>query len=375
MTDPTGNRLKRDGTADLLKGLAVLFMIQVHIMEQFATNDTFNSVIGKISMFLGGPFCAPVFLAVMGYFLAVSAKPLIYFLKRGALLFLGGILLNTARSANLLVQIAQGEISLDPWFFILGADIFTLAGLSLVLIGIVRMIYKEKTLLYILTALVVAAISPFLNQDRLDGIIPAQIIAFFWGTQEWSYFPLFPWFAYVLSGYAFRLFLKRNPIACKIDIKNQYIYFIPLMIGVIITMPYAAAIAHNLNGPGGYYHHGILFFGWVLLFMVSYLILVKLVDISYGNYLVARGLKWIGQKVTSLYVIQWLIIGNLAPWLFKSQNLFQFLAWFVMVTLVTLPLGLFVEKIPKIYRRLFFRNASWLKTPWQVPPARQDDQA
>jgi hypothetical protein len=81
MTDPAVDRMKRDGTADLLKGLAVLLMIQVHIMEQFVSSDTYNSLIGKASMFLGGPPCAPVFLAVMGYFLAITAKPFLYFLR------------------------------------------------------------------------------------------------------------------------------------------------------------------------------------------------------------------------------------------------------------------------------------------------------
>ncbi|MEI7897648.1 MAG: heparan-alpha-glucosaminide N-acetyltransferase domain-containing protein [bacterium] len=73
MTYTPGNRINGNGTADLLKGIAVLFMIQVHIMEQFASPDTCNSLIGKISMFLGGPPCAPVFLAVMGYFLVFQA--------------------------------------------------------------------------------------------------------------------------------------------------------------------------------------------------------------------------------------------------------------------------------------------------------------
>ena len=49
----------RNGTADLLKGIAVLLMIQVHIMEQLAEYDLFNSRFGEISLFLGGPACAP----------------------------------------------------------------------------------------------------------------------------------------------------------------------------------------------------------------------------------------------------------------------------------------------------------------------------
>lgn len=350
MTKLSENRLKRDGTADLLKGLAVLFMIQVHIMEQFAVMDTYNSLIGKISMFLGGPPCAPVFLAVMGYFLASSAKPLSYFLKRGALLFIGGILLNTFRSANLLLQIIRGDVDLDPWFFIMGADILTLAGLSLILTGILRAIFKDKTLLYFLAAMAVAAISPFLDQVAQTGAVSKYAIAFLWGTLEWSYFPLFPWFAYVLAGYAFRLFLKQTPKINGLDVQNQFIYFIPVWIGIIITLPYASSITHNLEGPGGYYHHGIIFFVWALMFMVSYLALVKLVEILYGDHRIVATIKWIGQRVTSLYVVQWLIIGNIATWLYRSQNLFQFVVWFIVVTVATMLIGRFFEKA-KSYRQ------------------------
>ena len=345
MNDRHLNRAKRDGTADLLKGLAVLFMIQVHLMEQFVSRDTFNSIIGKTSMFLGGPPCAPVFLAVMGYFLAFSEKPFSYFLKRGILLFFGGILLNAARSANLLIHIMCGEVHLDPWFFIMGADILTLAGLSLVLTGCTRMIFKNNASFYALTALVVAAISPWLNRFSLGEKIPGHIIAFLWGTADWSYFPIFPWFAYVLVGFAFRLFVIKSTFVNKIKIQDHFIYFVPLWIGIIITIPYASAFTYNLDGPGGYYHHGILFFCWVILFLLSYLVLVNLMEATSGDKMVAGMIKWIGQKVTTLYVIQWLIIGNLATWLYRSQDLFQFLVWFVVVTAATLLTGKLVEKI------------------------------
>jgi uncharacterized membrane protein len=344
MSSPPDNRIKRDGTADLLKGFAVLFMIQVHIMEQFVSTDVYNSMIGKISLFLGGPVCAPVFLAVMGYFMASSAKPLAYFLKRGLLLFLGGILLNLGRSANLLLQIVRGDVALDPWFFIMGVDILALAGLSLILTGILRLIFRDTWWLFFLAALAVAGVSPWLNQSGSGAGVSAYAHAFLGGGAGWSYFPLFPWFSYVLAGYAFRLAFLQNPKLKEIEIQRHFIYLIPLWIGMIITIPYAATITHDLDGPAGYYHHGILFFGWVILFMIAYLTLMKLVDGSYGE---NRGLgivKWIGQKVTVIYVIQWLIIGNLATFLFRSQNLFQFFGWFVAVTIATLFIGFLVEK-------------------------------
>ncbi len=348
MTNLAPGRIKRDGTADLLKGLAVLFMIQVHLMEQFVTPDIYNSLIGKVSMFLGGPVCAPVFLAVMGYFMATSAKPLSYFLKRGGLLFLGGILLNTARSANLLLQITQGKVNLDPWFFIMGADILTLAGISLILTGFLRLLFRDLTWLYFVFAVAIAAVSPWLHQPPSSGIILKYVIPFLWGEADWSYFPVFPWFAYVLTGYAFRLFLAQTPIVNNLELQHQYIYFVPVFIGVIITLPYAAGITQHLEGAGGYYHHGIVFFGWVLMFMTAYLVLVKLFEATHGNNRTAGVIKWIGQKVTTLYVIQWLIIGNLATWLFRSQGLLQFIGWFAIVTAATLLIGYAADKIRKV---------------------------
>jgi hypothetical protein len=344
----------RNGTADLLKGLAVLFMIQVHIMEQFASPDTANSIIGKIAMFLGGPPCAPVFMAVMGYFLAFSSRPLTYFLKRGALLFLGGILLNTFRSANLIIRIMSGEVHLDPWFYIMGADILTLAGLSLIVTGFLRLVLKNRAVLFFLLAGIVAAISPYLDNFGSKGVISSHILGFFGGTEEWSYFPFFPWYAYVLTGYAFRLVVQGKTLAGKIDIQNQFLYFIPSWILVIITLPYASAITCNLSGPGGYYHHGILFFGWVLLFMLSYLVAIKLVEINYGDHVIVRSIKWMGEKVTILYVIQWLIIGNIATVLFRSQDLFQVWAWFIVITAATILAGFLYVKIRKIMKSVPF---------------------
>jgi hypothetical protein len=345
MTELIKNRLNRDGTADLLKGLAVVFMIQVHLMEQFATTDTFESIIGKISLFLGGPPCAPVFLAVMGYFLASSSKPFSYFIKRGTILFFGGIILNIVRASNLLIRIFNHDVILDPWVFILGVDIFTLAGLSLILIGLLRQVFKANGIFYFLTALIVVFMAQFLPQagDKTFNLVYA--VGFLWGTSAWAYFPLFPWFAYVLTGYAFHLILRKFPQVVKTDFRHNYIFFIPLWATVIISLPWAGGISYNLYGFNGYYHHGILFFGWVILFMISYLIIVKLFDNFYGSSNMAKWLKWIGQKVTILYVIQWIIIGNLAPLFFGSQNIFQLTGWFFIVTVVTVLFGILYGRL------------------------------
>jgi len=326
----------RNGTADLLKGLAVFFMIQVHIMEQFASGEVFSSMTGRVSMFLGGPFCAPVFLAVMGYFLASGAKPFTYYLKRGIYLFAGGILLNVLRSANLLVRIISGTVELDPWPFVFGVDILPLAGISLIVTGLLRKLFGNYAWLYLAAAIILAAISPMISDIGNEKSVGNYLRAFITGNRDWSYFPVFPWISYILTGFSFRLFLSNPLIAEKADQTKLQFFSIPVWIVLIITIPWASAITYTLNGETGYYHHGLLFFCWVILFMAAYLILVQFVEKNYGDLLFFRLMKWSGRHVTLVYVVQWIIIGNLAANLYHTQGLFGYLTWFTGILAVSL---------------------------------------
>ena len=324
----------RNGAADLLKGIAVVLMIQVHIMEQFATADLYNSTIGKLSLFLGGPACAPAFMAAMGYYLAQSKRTPAGILKRGIMLFSGGILLNTGRSVNLLAMIFSGEVSLNPWHFILGADILTLAGISVIIIGLLRYLSTASRLLYTLMLLSVVVLSVIVPEIPGNSGFSPYVSAFFWGGAAWSYFPLFPWLSYVLAGYAFNLFQHVKFIK-KYDLKQSIFAIIPAWLFILATLPWAAGITCNLSGAGGYYHHGILFIIWTLVFLLSYLPILQVIDSEYGGRRITLLIKWMGRRVTILYVIQWLIIGNLAAVLFRSQHMFQVAAWVAGVTIAT----------------------------------------
>jgi uncharacterized membrane protein len=330
-----GSNKKRNQTADLLKGLAVIFMIQVHIMEQFATPDIYNSFIGKISLFLGGPPCAPVFMAVMGYFLASSDKPFSYYLKRGAVLFAGGILLNITRSANLLHYIFIGQSSVDPFFYIFGVDILLLAGLSLVIIGLLKIIFKKNYFFYFALAVLIAAASPYMPQVGTTICFSSYLNAFLWGNFEWSYFPLFPWCAYIILGVGFRLFCENAKFHSKYNASYSLVLSLPLLVAAGLTIKYAAGIAHNLGGADGYYHHGILFFGWMIMFMLGYIMLVHLIEEHAGRQAITRFIKWVGKNVTVIYIIQWIIIGNIATEIYQTQENAALVYWFLGVTAVT----------------------------------------
>ncbi len=334
----------RNQTADILKGLAVIFMIQVHIMEQFASAEANSSIIGRIFYFLGGPFCAPVFVAVMGYFLAASRQSFAFYLKRGLSLFFLGILLNIGRSVHLFVTIFQGKYDLDPLHFIFGADILSLAGLSIILLAVLQLISKKSLLFYFSLMLLFAVLGNFINDS-----IPTEgfFLAYFAANIDHSYFPLFPWFSYVLAGYVFKLIYDKFHDYFNSFTTVHWIITALLSIIILIFSPYAFNISNDLPT---YYHHGFTFFLWVIGFMIIYVILINYMSKLLRNSFLIDYLSWTGKNVTVVYVIQWIIIGNIATAIFQTQNLVQSVFWFVGVTVISSLLALAYLKMKKYYK-------------------------
>jgi Heparan-alpha-glucosaminide N-acetyltransferase, catalytic len=340
--------MKRNQTADLLKGLAVIFMIQVHIMELFAKQEIYDGIVGKISLFFGGPPCAPIFMAVMGYFLYSSTKKTSYYLKRACLLFLGGILLNIGLNFHLLYNIVFLDYDINPWTYIIGVDILPLAGMSIALIGILRIIFKRNHFLYLFLAVIITATYPYLPMFGKGYSFIAFINAFFWGTYEWSYFSLFPWFAYILMGYAFRLISDKANLPLKFSSNHSIVFLVPIIIFIAFSIHYAVSIAHNLQGIGGYYNHDILYFGWIIVFMAGYIMMADIIEVYSGKSSFVRYIKWIGKNVTVFYVFQWLIIGNVATSIYKTKDYYSLLAWLVDVIIAVSILTFGWEKLKSI---------------------------
>lgn len=324
----------RNHLADLLKGLAVIAMIQVHATEQFALPHVYQSLAGKISLFLGGPFCAPVFLAVMGYFLVSGSKPGTAYLKRGLLLFFGGLLLNLGRSFNLVLHILRGELQLDPLFYLFGADILTLAGLSVLIIALLRKFLPSKPGIYFLLALCFAAANSFLPFPEPSENSWKYLTGFFWGNAAFSYFPLFPWFAYVLLGYCFRL-LPEDFLIRFAEAGKQKLFLFLLFADVILTLPWPFSVTCDLPA---YYHHGLSFFLWMLLFLSAWPLIMT--RIAGKNNVLTRFLEWTGREVTAIYVIQWLITGNLSTEIYQTQSLAASVLLFAALTLASCLLAL-----------------------------------
>jgi uncharacterized membrane protein YcfT len=132
--------MKRPPLPDLLKGFAVFLIIPVHILETFIDFPGRESFFGKILLFLGGPFAVPVFMMVMGYFIAQSTKNSNQLMARGLKIFFLGFLLNIGLNFHLLWNIMFKAWQINPWEYIFGVDIFYFAGLAIIFLAFVKQI-------------------------------------------------------------------------------------------------------------------------------------------------------------------------------------------------------------------------------------------
>ena len=313
--------ISRQRTPDFLKGLAVLLMIQVHLMELFAQQEIYDGLMGKISLFLGGPPAAPVFMAVMGYFLAFSKKGLISSVIRGFKLIIWGFTLNIGLNLNLFYHIYSGTFQMSPLEYLFGVDILFLAGLSVIFIALIKHFFKEKVWPYISVLIIVIIIPEFFKPIVSTGATK-YLLAYFYSDVWWSYFPVIPWVSYVLVGYIFKLLQSKLDISSR---KKIFSLLIVSFVYVILIIYSGLDVSANLHE---YYHHGAFYFFFTFVLMVFWLISSKQITQSFDNGL-TKYIEWLGNNVTATYVFQWLIIGNISTIIYKTQNWWQLIFWFI----------------------------------------------
>lgn len=319
MSQPSRNR-----TADLLKGVAVILMVQVHLTELFARQDIYDSLAGKISLFLGGPPAAPVFMAVMGYYIAVSRRSMQQMIIRGIKIIFLGLLLNIGLNFHLLIKIYTGVFQFSPLPYIFGVDILFLAGLSIIVLAVMKRYFKFRLIPFIILLLFVLAFQ-YLLKYAFHTPVTNYIVVFFYGEGcWWSYFPLIPWLIYPLTGYLFYILQQQ----ADEQFKSYYNYFVWFAILItIVFIDYGLRVSADLPQ---YYHHGFVFYFYTLCFLIFWLFIINAIAKWPENY-VTGFLEWTGINVTAAYVIQWLIIGNIATAIYKTQDWFALVFWFVLI--------------------------------------------
>jgi len=323
--------IARTPHADLLKGIAVLLMVQVHILELFATNEIYSSHLGKILLFMGAAPVAPVFTIILGYFIISTGKSKTELITRGVKLIGLGMLLNIALNLNLIISAVRGKYQIDLLPFIFGFDILQFAGASSIIIALFKNILQKYILVLIGCIIGAAILGHGLLHFISQTIFLKYLLSIVYGSCEWSYFPIFPWIAYPLTGIAFyKLKEQYGSVLLKV-INLKLLLGILLLLFFIFTIKYAVTISSDLLS---YYHHGIIFYLWTIVFIAFYSIFIYEVGNKFGDSFIMKYVKWLGENVTVIYVIQWVLIGNIATEIYKTVSQPMHLFYYYLVVII-----------------------------------------
>ncbi len=339
--------MKRFLLPDILKGLAAFFMVQIHITELFIDPAGKESLAGKASLFLGGPFAAVVFMVVMGYFIAHNKHNISENVFRGIRIFILGFLLNIGLNLHLLLKIFNSGWPHNPFEYLFGIDILYLAGLSIIILAFLKLFGKWQAWAAMALFMVVGSITGTLN-EKLTLENHYFVLPFIAGRYSWSYFPLFPWLVYPLAGFVFAhsetqvtSFILKNKIATRtltISIAALVLIFSRWGVNTTIMLP-------------SYYHHTLTYIFWALGLSLLWVLLIRQAIKQFPHTQTANFFCRIGKNITAFYVIQWLIIGNLATALYQTQTIGTFPIWTGIVFTATVLLTFAYEKAAKWYSR------------------------
>lgn len=318
---------------DLLRGFAVFLIVPVHILELFIDNAGQESLFGKILLFLGGPFAVPVFMATMGYFLARNKKTTFQNTIRGIKVFAVGFLLNIGLNFHLLWKIKFEGWQINPLEYVFGVDILYFAGLSIIVLSLIKPFSRERSFFAFALLVAVIALTSYLNNKLM---VPERnyLLPFIGGAYSWAFFPLFPWLAYPLLGFLF--FYSEEKIKRFLNQKKKTAAAMFIGIGALVAIFADWGFRITVDLPS-YYHHTFFYSLWAIGIVILWAALLRFFLQKFPQTLTGSFLQWLGKNITLFYVIQWLIIGNIATAIYQTQPIQKFAFWFAGIfTLTTL---------------------------------------
>ncbi len=361
---------------DLARGLAVVFMIGVHVLFHWGAPETWTSPLGQVISFLGGPPAAPVFMFLMGASIAFSSRASFGSLVvRGLWLVWLGYLLNVLRGVlPAYLGLTTGVVTAEqiapftlPWLMTT-VDVHHMAGLSLVFIALLGLVARPGWAWLALAAAVVLT-GPFVRglefgTPLLDGPLTPVL-----GGAPNVYYAVVPWIAFPLAGGVYGSFVARSggdDGRVRIFHRGAAVGLALCAAGVALfaVSPPSFDIATYWRMPPSFFV-GIL--GLVLVWLWACDLVVRHVR---ANRLFAFLYGW-SANVIAIYFTHWLVVGwGVGVFGFRSQPLEGALLGIVVAIVATALLSRFAVGLetPRWLERFAARrsNAS-LDAPLRAP--------
>jgi uncharacterized membrane protein len=200
---------KRLAFIDLLRGWAVIVMIETHVINAtilpglrdtslFAVINFINGLVAPSFLFASGMAYAVTTRRKLGAYLSFAA-PLYKQFGRLLLVLLVGYVLHLPHFN--LRSMTQG-VQPGEWLVFFQSDVLQCIAVSLLLLQVLLLILRNERRLYSVAAVltvVVIFVTPFMWGYDFLALLPAPVAAYMNGLHQ-SNFPLFPWAAFLFAG-------------------------------------------------------------------------------------------------------------------------------------------------------------------------------
>ena len=298
---------------DLAKGLAILFMVWVHVNESYQIPLYEGGAYNRFIEFIGSPPAAPVFMFLLGAGIIYSKKSTPkYLLKRGIFMIILAYALNFFRDfipfSLLAIKESDPSYNVDAVTNLFGIDILPFAGLSFIFFSIIKKLKIQVSKLPLIY-LILATLNLFLRDKSAGSYAADAFFGLFWGTNEFSWFPFLSWIFYPILGYIFAHILihtedKRALYkTCGI---YSFIALIPLTIYAYINNVHFGAFGELYQET--YYHHDIM--GNIIMgtFTIFWLSVIFLISLHINEKVLALFSRW-SKNVNLIYCTHWIVLG------------------------------------------------------------------
>lgn len=304
---------KRQVELDIAKGLAIIFMVWVHVNEYYQGTAFHGGVYNRIVEFLGSPPAAPIFTILLGTGIVYSRKSHPRQLViRGMKLLVGGYVLSFLRDfipyLILYRSSSDKELLTEASYLLWGADILQFAGLAFLFFAVVIKYQLSNQALFLLWC-AFSSLNILLRGITFSSHLANAMGGLFWGTYEYSWFPFLNWITFPIVGYVFGQYLIR----CT---DKTRLYKQILLISSMISIPlWIYSYVNNIQfGAFGelwqqaYYHHDIIG-SMVLTAFVFFWMSACYFAVPFVPKVMQKALTRWSRNSTRMYSISYIILG------------------------------------------------------------------
>ncbi len=348
----------RQKSLDYIKAFAILYMVTIHWYEEMSVcySDGTTSLLGYIIEFLGGPLAAPVFTFAMGLGIVYSRHrtPGELF-KRGVKILIFSYIFNVLRICigYFIVGKAVGYFDADTfWYYTMNVDILQFCGVTFMFTALLK---KLNVPLWAVpqVAIIMLLVGQFIQFESTT-VFGKYILALFVNSGEVSYFPLLNWYIFPAMGMLAGRYLKQVTSLDrwhKIAVRISFVFVIGITAGSIfygINPVNFFTIQDDL-----YYQQSFI----SVLFCFNVVMLCEGIFHFVFNKIKCEKLDklvfYMSNNLNTIYIIQWLIIGNVLGIFFESGWMPAFPIWVsiplgIITTAVSCYLAQFANKVLKV---------------------------